>query len=101
MQCFLSSRSLVRIQQGALTGARQDLGFSLSWPSFLLAVSFCETAQNPSGFVRVGYFFNRFPTEGEMGQKRLGWLADLSVAFKRHRQGRSGWFIELKNEACY
>ena len=33
-----------------------------------------------------------------MGQKRLGWLADLSVAFKRHRQGRSGWFIELKGD---
>lgn len=33
-----------------------------------------------------------------MGAKREGWLADLSRAFKRHRQGRSGWFLRVKRD---
>jgi len=33
-----------------------------------------------------------------MALDRPKWLADLSRAFKRHRQGRSGWFIELHGE---
>jgi len=33
-----------------------------------------------------------------MALDRPKWLADLSRAFKRHRQGRTGWFVELHGE---
>jgi hypothetical protein len=29
---------------------------------------------------------------------RQGWMADLSSQFKRHRQGRSGWFLRIKRD---
>ena len=31
-----------------------------------------------------------------MASDRQGWLADLSRQFKRHRQGRPGWFLRVK-----
>ena len=33
-----------------------------------------------------------------MAQGRPRWLAELSAQFKRHRQGRTGWFIELSGD---
>ena len=33
-----------------------------------------------------------------MALDRPEWLAELSRAFKRQRQGRSGWFVELHGE---
>jgi integrase len=35
---------------------------------------------------------------GEMAASRPRWLAELSTAFKRHRQGRTGWFIEVSGD---
>jgi integrase len=33
-----------------------------------------------------------------MATDRPRWLADLSAQFKRHRQGRSGWYVEQNRE---
>ena len=33
-----------------------------------------------------------------MAADRPRWLADLSAQFKRHRQGRSGWYVEQNRE---
>ena len=33
-----------------------------------------------------------------MAADRQGWLADLSRQFKRHRQGRPGWFLRVKRD---
>lgn len=33
-----------------------------------------------------------------MAKDRSRWLADLSAQFKRHRQGRSGWFVEVNRD---
>ena len=33
-----------------------------------------------------------------MAKNRPKWLAELSTGFKRHRQGRAGWFVELKGD---
>ena len=33
-----------------------------------------------------------------MVKDRPRWLGELSTGFKRHRQGRSGWFVELHGE---
>ena len=33
-----------------------------------------------------------------MAKDRPPWLADLSKGFKRHRQGRTGWMVELHRE---
>jgi len=33
-----------------------------------------------------------------MAKDRPRWLADLSAQFKRHRQGRSGWFVEVNRD---
>ncbi len=33
-----------------------------------------------------------------MAKDRPKWLAELSTGFKRHRQGRTGWFLELHGE---
>ncbi|MFM7549241.1 MAG: hypothetical protein ACKO8I_10315 [Cyanobacteriota bacterium] len=33
-----------------------------------------------------------------MATDRQGWLADLSRQFKRHRQGRPGWFLRVKRD---
>ncbi len=33
-----------------------------------------------------------------MAKDRPAWLTDLSVGFKRHRQGRPGWFVEVMRE---
>ena len=33
-----------------------------------------------------------------MATDRQGWLADLSRQFKRHRQGRPGWFVRVKRD---
>jgi integrase len=33
-----------------------------------------------------------------MASDRQGWMADLSRQFKRHRQGRPGWFLRVKRE---
>lgn len=33
-----------------------------------------------------------------MAKDRPQWLADLSKAFKRHRQGRAGWMVELHRD---
>lgn len=33
-----------------------------------------------------------------MASDRHGWLADLSRQFKRHRQGRPGWFLRVKRD---
>lgn len=39
-----------------------------------------------------------FPRMGKVAASRPRWLAELSTAFKRHRQGRTGWFIELSGD---
>ena len=33
-----------------------------------------------------------------MAPQRQDWLSDLSRAFKRHRQGRPGWFLRVKRD---
>jgi integrase len=33
-----------------------------------------------------------------VAKDRPRWLADLSAQFKRHRQGRSGWFVEVNRD---
>ena len=33
-----------------------------------------------------------------MATDRPRWLAELSAQFKRHRQGRSGWYVEQNRE---
>ena len=33
-----------------------------------------------------------------MAKDRPQWLADLSRSFKRHRGGRSGWFVEVHRD---
>jgi integrase len=33
-----------------------------------------------------------------LAKDRPRWLADLSAQFKRHRQGRSGWFVEVNRD---
>ena len=33
-----------------------------------------------------------------MAKDRQGWLSDLSRSFKRHRQGRPGWFVEVMRD---
>ena len=33
-----------------------------------------------------------------MASDRQGWLGDLSRQFKRHRQGRPGWFLRVKRD---
>jgi integrase len=33
-----------------------------------------------------------------MASDRQGWMADLSRQFKRHRQGRPGWFLRVKRD---
>lgn len=33
-----------------------------------------------------------------MAASRPRWLAELSTAFKRHRQGRPGWFVEVSGD---
>lgn len=33
-----------------------------------------------------------------MALSRPLWLADLSRSFKRHRQGRAGWFVEVQRD---
>lgn len=33
-----------------------------------------------------------------MTSDRQGWMADLSRQFKRHRQGRPGWFLRVKRD---
>lgn len=33
-----------------------------------------------------------------MANERQAWLSDLSRAFKRHRQGRPGWFVRVKRD---
>jgi integrase len=33
-----------------------------------------------------------------MASDRQGWLSDLSRQFKRHRQGRPGWFLRVKRD---
>jgi integrase len=33
-----------------------------------------------------------------MAKDRPRWLSDLSAQFKRHRQGRSGWFVEVMRD---
>lgn len=39
-----------------------------------------------------------FPWMGGMAASRPRWLAELSTAFKRHRQGRPGWFVEVSGD---
>jgi integrase len=39
-----------------------------------------------------------FPWMGGMAGSRPRWLAELSTAFKRHRQGRPGWFVEVSGD---
>jgi hypothetical protein len=34
----------------------------------------------------------------KMAKDRPRWLAELSAQFKRHRQGRSGWFVEVNRD---
>jgi hypothetical protein len=57
-----------------------------------------ETAQNPSGFVRVTHNFTQISPKVKMARDRSKWLAELSTAFRRHRQHRTGWFVELHGE---
>lgn len=33
-----------------------------------------------------------------MAKDRPRWLSELSTGFKRHRRGRTGWFVELHGE---
>jgi len=33
-----------------------------------------------------------------MAKDRPQWLKDLSNGFKRHRQGRTGWMVELHRD---
>lgn len=35
---------------------------------------------------------------GEVAASRPRWLAELSTAFRRHRQGRTGWYIEVSGD---
>ena len=39
-----------------------------------------------------------FPWMGCMAGSRPRWLAELSTAFKRHRQSRAGWFVEVSGD---
>ncbi len=61
-------------------------------------VSSREIRQIPCEPVNVCQDFTQISTRASMALDRPQWLADLSRGFKRHRQGRTGWTVEVMRD---
>ncbi len=59
-----------------------------------------RAARSPErpGILRIWQDFTQISPACKVAEARLSWLTDLRTGFKRHRQGRPGWFPELMVE---